>query len=117
MVVPVPQVDGGFAATGALVLSGYAEHNLVGPLTQVQPLLITTQGRDYEAVCMTVCAGFFLDQTGFGGGRGRGTQSAPLPCQHFGGPPSWWCREHLAFLKQFTAILHILHGPEKCLQF
>lgn len=44
-VVPVPQVDGGLAATGALVLSGHAEHNLVGPLPQVQPLLARTQSQ------------------------------------------------------------------------
>lgn len=34
-VVPVPQVDGGLAATGALVLRGDAEHHLVGSFTQV----------------------------------------------------------------------------------
>lgn len=34
-VVPVPQVDGGLAATGALVLCGHTEHHLVGSLTQV----------------------------------------------------------------------------------
>lgn len=38
-VVPVPQVDGSLAATGALVLSGHTEHHLVGSVSQLQLLL------------------------------------------------------------------------------
>lgn len=34
-VVPVPQVDGGLAATGALVLCGHTEHHFVGAFAQV----------------------------------------------------------------------------------
>lgn len=33
LVVPVPQVDGAFAATCALVLSGYAEGDIIRPLS------------------------------------------------------------------------------------
>lgn len=35
-VVPVPQVNGGLATTGALVLGCHAEHHLVGSVAQVQ---------------------------------------------------------------------------------
>lgn len=35
-VVPVPQVNGGLATTGALVLCCHAEHHLVGSISQVQ---------------------------------------------------------------------------------
>lgn len=41
-VIPVPQVDGSLAAASALVLGGYTEHYLIGPLPQVQTLLNTT---------------------------------------------------------------------------
>ncbi len=40
-IVPVPQVDGSLTATGALVLCGHTEHNLVGSFAQVQVLLVT----------------------------------------------------------------------------
>lgn len=36
LVVPVPQVDGSFAATGSLVLSGYAERDVVWAVSQLQ---------------------------------------------------------------------------------
>lgn len=42
-VVPLPQVDGGLAATGALVLCGHAEHHFVGSITQVQFLLFVEE--------------------------------------------------------------------------
>lgn len=35
-VVPVPQVDGSFTATGALVLCGDAERHVIRPLLQLQ---------------------------------------------------------------------------------
>lgn len=39
LVFPVPQVDGGLAATCALILCGHTEHHVVGAILKVQSLL------------------------------------------------------------------------------
>lgn len=36
LVVPVPQVDGAFAATRPLILGGYTEGDIIRPLPQLQ---------------------------------------------------------------------------------
>lgn len=36
LVIPVPQVDGALAATRSLILSGYAEGDVIKPLSQLQ---------------------------------------------------------------------------------
>lgn len=36
LVIPVPQVDGALAATCSLILSGYAEVDVIKPLSQLQ---------------------------------------------------------------------------------
>lgn len=36
LVVPVPQVDGALAATRPLILGGYAEGDIIRPLSQLQ---------------------------------------------------------------------------------
>lgn len=47
-IIPVPQINGGFSAAGALVLSGHAEHDAVGPFPQIQPLLLHTQHKMHK---------------------------------------------------------------------
>lgn len=39
LVIIVPQVNGRFTATRALVLCGHTENHCVGSVTQIQPLL------------------------------------------------------------------------------
>ena len=42
LVVPVPEVDGALTAAGSLVLSGHAEHSIVGTILQLQRQLCET---------------------------------------------------------------------------
>lgn len=44
LVIPVPQVDGGFATAGALVLGSHTEDHIVSSFMQVQTSLGTTKG-------------------------------------------------------------------------
>lgn len=41
-IVPVPQIDGAFTATGALILGGDAEDDVIGAILQLQAFLKNT---------------------------------------------------------------------------
>lgn len=49
-VVPVPQVDGAFAAARALVLCGDAKCHIIRPLLQFQTGLVTERKQNSEAI-------------------------------------------------------------------
>lgn len=36
LVIPVPEVDGSLTAAGSLILSGHAEHHVVGAVLQLE---------------------------------------------------------------------------------
>lgn len=66
-IVPVPEVDGSFAATCPLVLSGYTEGDIIRPLPQLQAgylvrrqaegLLVGVTGRRRRALCLHMLSG------------------------------------------------------------